>query len=115
MDGDPPRGVDSELAILDQAKRVIRWQDAAASLAELRQLVPVTVPVSSPCPGLRVRHMRKEGLDWWILFNETATPINTELALNADALLDPNTGEAEKFEGVLHLESHALRVLIKQS
>ena len=114
VDGDPPPGAEAVLTTLDDAGRLIRWgDDEQAHLAALRALVPATITVHSPCPGLRARHIRKAGRDWWIVFNETATPIDTALDLDAQALVDPVSGAAEPFDGGLRLEGHALRVLIK--
>ena len=116
VDGDPPRGVESELAAPDKAGRVVWWgNDEEAHLTDLRALAPVTITVNPPCPGLRARHVRKAGLDWWILFNEAITPIDTALDLDAQAFLNPVTGAAEQFDGRLRLDGHGLRVLIKKS
>ena len=114
VDGDPPRGVESELATLDKAGRVVWWsRDQEAHLAHLYALAPATITVNPPCPGLRARHLRKAGLEWWILFNEVATPIDTELDLDAQVFLDPVTGAADPFDGWLRLDGHDLRVLMK--
>jgi hypothetical protein len=114
VDGDPPPGAEAELITLDEAGRLIRWSaDQEASLAALAALAPAAIRVHPPCPGLRVRHVRKAGLEWWMLFNETAAPIDAALDLAAEALVDPVTGAAEPFDGRLRLEGHALRVLVK--
>jgi hypothetical protein len=114
VDGDPPRGVESELTKLDEAGRLVWWgDDEDAHLSDLFRLVPTTIAVDPPCPGLRARHIRKSGLEWWILFNEAAAPIDAALNLDAQSFLDPVTGAAEPFDGGLRLGGHDLRVLIK--
>ncbi|MBN1564555.1 MAG: hypothetical protein JXA10_11990 [Anaerolineae bacterium] len=116
VDGDPPPGAEAELAALADAGRIIRWgDDLAAGLESLRQLVPATITVTTSCPGLRVRHVRKAGLDWWILFNEQAAPLDTALDFEAQGILDPITGMVAVFEGRLQLAGHELCVVIAKS
>jgi hypothetical protein len=114
VDGDPPRGAESELSTLDKAGRVIWWgDDEETHLADLYALAPATITVNPPCPGLRVRHIRKAGLEWWMLFNEAATSIDTALDLDALGFLNPVTGAVEPFGGRLRLDGYDVRVLIK--
>ena len=115
VDGDPPPGVEEQLAALEQTGRVIRWADDAAGLVALRQAVPATLTTAGPCPGLRVRHVRKADLDWWIVFNEGRAPIDTGLELDVAGVLNPVTGILEPFDGQLRLDGYSLRVLIAQS
>jgi len=69
-------------------------------VACLDSLVPPDVSVASPSPSLRVRHIRKDGRDVWMLFNEGKEPLTTNLHLaGAGALLrvDPATLEQTEF------------------
>jgi hypothetical protein len=114
VDGDPPRGAESELSTLDKAGRIVWWgDDEETHLAALYALAPAAITANPPCPGLRVRHVRKAGLEWWILFNEAATPIDTALDLDALGFLNPVTGAVEPFDGRLRLDGYDVRVLIK--
>ena len=112
--------LDGELAtdiqpVLDQlGDRVIRWSDDVdASLAALHSLVTPTLSVMPPAPGLRVRHLRKAGFDWYILFNETAAAIDVTVDLVAESarLLDPYTDEMQPFMGWLLLAGHEIKVI----
>ena len=114
VEGDPPRGVESELSTLDKAGRMVWWgNDEEAHLADLCALVPATITVNPPCPGLRVRQIRKAGLEWWILFNEASTPIDAALDLDAQVILDPVTDAVGQFDGRLRLDGHVLCVLTR--
>lgn len=113
VDSDSPPEAAAGLALLDQAGRLIRWDDnSAACLEKLRSLVPGERVTASPCPGLRVRHVRKAGLDWWLLFNEGRTPVDVDLDLVGDGLVDPATGRLVPFNGRLQLAGHDLHVLV---
>jgi hypothetical protein len=113
VDGDPPPDAVSELATLNEAGRLVRWgDDSGACLDRLLALIPGERVAAASCPGLRVRHVRKADLDWWLLFNEGGTPIDVTLDLVGQGLLDPVTGGLEPFDGRLHLAAYDLRVLV---
>ncbi len=64
-------------------------------------------------PGLRVRHVRKAGFDWYIVFNEAAEAVHVTVDLDGAAvLLDPDTNEAQPFSGRLALAGHAIKVVM---
>ncbi|MAS32524.1 MAG: hypothetical protein CL610_00870 [Anaerolineaceae bacterium] len=103
---------------LEQAGRVVRWsEDRAGSMAALRTKVTADVSLAAAEPGLRMRHVRKADADWYILFNEGTTDIDTRLSVHAAGnahLIDPVRMDAEPFDGRLRLEAHGLRVLVVQ-
>ena len=88
------------LAPLRAAGRVL--MDAAASpvdtlLARVDALVAPDVTVSPPTPALRVRHIRKAGFDWYMLFNEERVPRRVRVTLaqaGARFHFDAVTGES---------------------
>ena len=116
IDDDPPLEAQPLIEQLEQAGRVVRWNDDHhARLAELRQVIPGDVRVEPVVPGLRVRHVRKLEMDWYFLFNEGDTPIDTTLEVERQgeaSLLYPLTGVEQPFTGRLQLEEHELCVLV---
>ncbi len=93
---------------------VIRWSAGAdASLATLRAVTAPTLRLISPAPGLRVRHLRKAGFDWYILFNEmvAAIDVTVDLAAESARLLDPYTDGTQPFTGRLSLAGHEINVI----
>ncbi|MBZ0301670.1 MAG: hypothetical protein K8J31_18125, partial [Anaerolineae bacterium] len=111
-----PPGTETPIATLEAAGRLVRWtEDAASCLEALRRSVPAALQVDPPSPGLRVRQVRKAGLDWLILFNEGAAPVDAAIKLRsggAGDLIDPMTGETAPFAGRVQLAGHDLRVLV---
>jgi len=80
------------------------------------RLVPPDVKVSPSCNGLRVRHVIKGGIHYYVLFNEGQEEINFRLDLSVKQvryLLDPETGRHEslKPDAALRISRHALHVL----
>jgi hypothetical protein len=80
---------DPALAQLAAAGRLIRWQEsdgADALLVALGRLARRDVVLDPPVPGVRARHVRKNGLEFYILFNEGNAPVvtNCRLALGAE-------------------------------
>ena len=116
VDGEIPPGAAPLLDELALAGRVVAWDaDTNDFLDRLRQHVPQAVQVTPPTPGLRVRHVQKAGLDWFILFNEGDSAVDVVLATGIGAgatLIDPTTGTQTQFEGGLQLAAGQLRVLV---
>jgi hypothetical protein len=68
-------------------------------------------------PGLRARHVCKEGWQAFMLFNETATPLETaiELPVAGDCLsLHPATGRSDsrRADRPLRMDGHEITVLL---
>lgn len=116
VDGDPPPGTGTLIAPLENAGRVVRWDDdAATGLAQLEQIAPRDVRVTPAAPGLRVRHVRQAGLDWYLLFNESAVAVDVTLEIpvsGAATLIDPGSGTQAPFDSRLQLAAGDLRVLV---
>jgi hypothetical protein len=111
-----PPNTEAPVQLLDQAGRVIRWNDdRAACVSDLRKLIPPDVRVRPAAPGLRVRHVHKAGRHWYILFNEGAAPVTATVEVSvpgAAILVDPDTGAQTAFAGQVQLAGHELRVLV---
>ena len=120
LDQPPHPGAGPALALLEKSGRLIRHAaDTSASelVARLDPLVPPDVSVASPTPALRVRHIRKDGRDVWMLFNEERAPLTTNLHLTSagDLLrVDPATLEERAFVngGALSLAGYELTLLV---
>jgi hypothetical protein len=107
---------------LTQAERVIGWNETmepAKLVDAIDRLIRPDVEVSPKTPDLRVRHMRKSGIDYYLLFNEGQGDLNVRLRLLSKGrrtLLDPTTGSQRSVAGdePLSLARHAMRVLAVQ-
>lgn len=104
---------------LEKAGRILRWQpdtDPEAFIRKLDELAPPDVKVSPPAPDLRLRHVVKEGLDWYILFNEGESDIRFKLGTKTTGtrvLLDPQTAAGRQLapDAEIALAPHAVHVL----
>ncbi len=105
---------------LEQAGRVIHFGPGMAEaelLKRLDVLVPQETRVAPAAPGLRVRHVVKDGRHCFMLFNETrpAVEVQVELPVSGPALIwDPWTGESSALpsDHRLALAGHTFRVII---
>jgi hypothetical protein len=119
LEEEPPEKAKTAIDVLAGAGRIIRWEESmskASLLARIDGLIDTDVRVSPPTPDLRVRHVRKAGTDYYMLFNEGAEDIDfrVELAQSGPrTLLDPTTGGMRALTGgdPIPLAGHALRVL----
>ncbi|MHC4440322.1 MAG: hypothetical protein ACYS3S_23480, partial [Planctomycetota bacterium] len=117
---EPPDKAKPALDILDKAGRLIRWNDQTEDSKLLRQidrLVPVDVRVRHPSRDVRVRHVFKNGEDYYIVFNEGEDKLKVELETSTKGrrfLLDPQTSRQQILtpEAHLLLKPHELRVLM---
>jgi hypothetical protein len=61
---------------MDRMGRLVRYSSTGGLVAELDRLTPRTVQVQFATPGLRARHIRKQGRHAFILFNEGREPVD---------------------------------------
>jgi hypothetical protein len=117
---EPPEKAKPALEVLEKAGRIIRWNDRTEN-SELRQqidrLVPVDVRVYPAKEDLRVRHVFKNGADYYIVFNEGQIDLEVELETSIKGrrlLLDSQTGRQQILapDAPLLLKKHELRVLM---
>ena len=117
---EPPEKTKAALEILDKAGRIIRWNDRMEDSELLRRidrLGPVDVRVHPAKKDLRVRHVFKNGADYYIIFNEGESDLEVQLETSFKGrhlLLDPLTGWQQILapEALLLLKPHELRVLM---
>jgi hypothetical protein len=117
---EPPEKARPALDVLDKAGRLIRWNDQTEDSELLRQierLVPVDVQVTPASPDIRVRHVSKNGADYYIVFNEGENKLEVGLDTSIKGrclLLDPRTGRQQipEPQAPLLFEPHELRVLM---
>ena len=116
IDGEITADLQPMLDRLTSQVNVLCWNDDEdASLAALLGIAPPDLRVTPACPGLRVRHIRKAKLDWYLLFNEAAQAIDATIETGAFGmmrLIDPYTNAVVAFDGKLYLAGHDLRVLV---
>ena len=120
LDEDPPEQALPAIETLKQDGRIIRWDEntsAAQLVAAIDKLVPVDVQAAPEAPDLRVRHVRKAGKDYYLLFNEGQQDIEVSLKLAARGrrtLLDPVTAAQQTVtaDQPVPLARHDLRVLL---
>jgi hypothetical protein len=116
---DPPSQARESLQILERAGRLVRWEKADRATPLLRKidsLIPADVHVLPAAPDLRVRHVVKDGIHYYILFNEGQGRIEFRLATSAEGrrfLLDPQTGRQNVLDSdaLLQMRPHELKVL----
>jgi hypothetical protein len=119
LEEDPPAQARPAVAVLTEAGRVIRWSPATEDsrfVAQIDKLIPPDVQVSPKTPDLRVRHVQKGGVDYYLFFNEGAGVLEFKLDLSAKGsrvLLDPCGGTAHALPGdsPLRLAGHTMCVL----
>jgi len=119
VEGDVPEDAKSSIDVLAKAGRVIRWNaalDAEDLVRQIDRLTVADVQVSRPAPDLRVRHVRKAGVDYYLLFNEGADVLEFKLKLSARGkriLMDTMTGCHEPLseQAPVVLAPHVLRVV----
>jgi hypothetical protein len=74
--------------------------------------------VTPSSSGLRVRHLRKAGRDWFMLFNEAVSEIDAAIEIDIPGtlwLVEPYENQITRFDGRLRLPGHGLRVLVCES
>lgn len=123
LEEEPDQRVAPAIQRLEQAGRVIRWQPGMADgdlVAKLDRLTPADLRVNEVAPGLRVRHVVKEGAHYFMVFNElnTSTEITIELPERGQAICyDPWRDEeaALPVSGRVRLAGHELQLIVVES
>ena len=99
--------VAGKLQPMFDAGRVLDWRDNQASLKRLEAVVDRDVVVETPSPGLRHRHVVKDGDDYYLFFNEGAEPIDVGAKLRTTGpmhLVNLANGGATAVDGELRLK-----------
>jgi hypothetical protein len=119
LEEDPPQKAQPAVEILARAGRIIRGNEktgGAELVTQIDKLISSDVQVSPAAPDLRVRHVRKSGVDYYLLFNEGAGDLEIRLDLSAKGrriLLDPIAGSQEtpSRDSAIRLARHEIKVL----
>ena len=117
---DPPPAVMAALQPMERTGRLLRWDQNAPDSSLVEQidgLVPPDIRVDPPTAALRVRHLRKSGLDCHLLFNEEKAPLTVNITLAAQLdrfLFDPVTGTIAELpaDQSLRFNGHELKVVL---
>jgi hypothetical protein len=120
IEEEPDAQANPVLNILEQAGRVIRYNESMSEadlIAQIDRLVPPDIRVSREVPGLRVRHLVKGEWHYFMLFNETknAVEITIELPVAEAAILyDPwkNESSAMPADNRLGLAGYEFQVIM---
>ena len=120
LEEDPPNKARLGVDTLAKAGRLVRWNDKTSEaefIAQIDRLVPPDVQVAPAAPDLRVRHVRKNGVDYYLLFNEGAGAIEVRLDLLAKGeriVLDPRSGSQKVTAGdsPIRLAGYTMQVLV---
>jgi hypothetical protein len=85
LEGKPPQKARKAIDILEKAGRIINWNggiDDAVFIKKIDQLVKPDIKINPPTKDLRVRHVVKNHVDFYILFNEGENEIKFTPYLN---------------------------------
>ena len=90
-------------------------QPESMLIEQIRRMIPADVQVTPAAPGLRIRHVRKNNSDWYLLFNEEKSPLQLAVQLSAGAagvVVDPVTAQTTAWTPLqFSLAGHELRVV----
>ena len=90
-------------------------QPESMLIEQIRRMIPADVQVTPAAPGLRIRHVRKNNSDWYLLFNEEKSPLQLVVQLSAGAagvVVDPVTAQTTAWTPLqFSLAGHELRVV----
>jgi len=108
------------IMILESANRVIRYTDDADQTQLLNAInnhIPHDIISLSHHSDLRVRHVIKNNLHYYMLFNETQSTFNINIELSEPRLINlfnPSTGQSQpcNAEEPIHFASHEMKILI---
>ena len=114
VDGQFPQNAQRVLYENTEQLNIVYWTDnSEVCINKLKGLIPSSPFEDIDAVGLRVRHVRKQNLDWYIVFNEEDTVIDLAFNLENFWILNPKTDGIEIFSGRLYLEKYDLLVLVK--
>ncbi len=116
---DPPSRAKEALQVLEHTGRLIRWEKAKTEtllLQKINSLIPMDVRVLPATPDIRVRHVVKDRVHYYIVFNEGQEHITFRLTASAEGrrfLLDPKTGRQNVIDPdmLLKIQPYELKVL----
>ena len=116
---DPPSKAKEPLQVLENAGRIIRREKATSEillLQKINSLIPKDISFSPDEPDVRVRHVVKDRIHYYIIFNEGQKHVAFRLTASTQGqryLLDPQTGQQNAVDAdmLLQMRPHDLKVL----
>ncbi|HUV67862.1 MAG TPA: glycosyl hydrolase, partial [Sedimentisphaerales bacterium] len=116
---EPPAKAKEALGVLERAGRLIRWDKAdgdTSLLTKIGKTIPAEVELSPATHDVRLRHVVKEGIDYYILFNEGRQHVEFKLKTSVGGqrfMLDPETGSQSDIDvdAAIKMQPHELKVL----
>jgi hypothetical protein len=112
---DAPPNFHDKLKPIEGQIEIVYWDnDAGALINRLQAVLPPSPFANIEADSLRIRHIQKADIDWYIVFNETKTPLTAQLELTGTTyLLNPSSEEVIDFSGDLELHGHQLLVIVQ--
>lgn len=86
VEENPDAQTQSILAPLDHGGRIIRYTEDMPNsdlLRRIASIIPSDISCQPETTALRVRHLTKDGLHWYMLFNENKTPFKAKIVFSA--------------------------------
>jgi hypothetical protein len=122
LEHEPPEEVMESLASLARAGRIFRyteWMSESDLLIWLKGVLPLDLKVSPAAPALRMRHVIKEGMHFYLLFNEGKAPISVRIEIPSSGnwdLYDVAEGFSEPLHAdrMLYLEGYELIIMMSE-
>ncbi len=116
---EPPEKAKEASQILENAKRLIHWEqadDKTLLLKKINDLIPQDISFLPASSDIRVRHVVKDRIHFYIIFNEGQENLELRLSTLAQGqryLLDPQTGQQNEvnFDMLLQMRPYELKVL----
>jgi len=116
---DPPPEAKEALKTLEQSGRLIRWEkddNTTLLLEKINSQIPKDISFSPSSPDIRIRHVVKDRIHYYIIFNEGQKDLKFRVATSAKGqryLLDPQTGQqrAAEVDMLLKMQPHELTVI----
>ncbi len=118
LEKEPEKQILEALAPMEAEGRLVRYPLNTSPedlMDRIGWLDPPRHGIRPHHPGLRVRHVQKTGIDWFLLFQETSTAVEVQF----DPQVPGDVFELDLFGGDLHekrrksparLEGHQMRV-----
>lgn len=114
VDGEIRTDVKARLEQFTTSVTVLWWHDAMVdNIQILKSYLPPSPFYNCNTEDLRIRHIHKSGLDWYMVFNEGMKPLRCELDLPDAYIVDLIGLEINRFDGRFSLDPHSLCVLVK--
>ena len=120
VESDVPIPATSATKRLEEDGRIIRWREGEGEeplLAAIGKLLEKDVRLEPACPGVRVRHVVKDGVHCYLLFNEGTEDISADIELSEKGrllVIDQESGESGPClsESRIHLSAFEMKLVI---